>query len=347
MPTVHILGSGEHKDLIEYGLEGFGYAPGTLKEAGIVVAVGDAEIPALETRQYLIRILEPDQEIDRSELTRPQQEWMVPTELDARRLVSLAAAVGESVDVTVLVWSSPVYIARTCEPLPKLVRIYCGHGSLQIPITFAVMTEDETRADILIAPESLPQLLAAQHRGIPAIVEEGTPLAEYIQPGVNGLVKPREDFNEVLATLLQQNARLIRAMTVPQPGMYRARRHAFVRALEKAVTGKRLSVVFAHGQKPGIKPWQKKQPQGARGMRYQALVAFGADVRHVPDLSQLAAVRHDFILLGGRIQPARVRAVAQATKAPIIMCMNDAIIDVPGRTVVITWSNGTSRCFAL
>lgn len=330
MTTVHVLGEGEPKRIVEWGLEGFGYSPAPPGEkADVLVVVGPTATWPTNTRT--IRVALPEQEFDRTHL-HADDLWLVPTQQDGQRLLAVAADAGVKVRMQVLTWSHPERIRR--QPVKKavgrVIQVFRGSGSLKVPAREGNATTVMGAADLVVNPRDLPQLLRFQHMGIPALVREGTPLAEYIEEGVNGLTYDG-DVNDALEQLLQGNPRRkLRGMTVPQPGWYVARREGFVRRLEEAVTGARLRVVFAHGRKPGVTPWQK-QPIGARGMRYQALVAYGAEVRHVPDLDELPRVPHDFIMLGGRIAPERIAAIRERTGRPIVLAMNDAILGMPGR----------------
>jgi len=181
----------------------------------------------------------------------------------------------------------------------------------------------------LVAPSRFYAVLAALDRGTPVVVADDSPFAEYVDHNVNGLVVPASELEDAARDLVQTRRKL-RALTVAQPGFMRARRDAFFESLRSRVSGKPRTVVFAHGRRPEINPRDPRHVE-ARGIRFQALLSRGLTVLHVPNLEELAETTHNFVFLGGRVPIDRIRAVKAATSKPIVLAMNDAIIDIPGR----------------
>lgn len=301
----------------------------------LIVGMPD-ELPDYADR--IVVMLLPDEEVERDLLHREDVLWLVPSLRDSRRLLAAADEAGEVVDVAVVHWSTIESPLRERTLPGEFFHVARGpQSSVKIPRrTGRLIVNDDGHldgylgVDLVIEPPGLLTLLDVLGHGIPVVVGVETALAEYVTHGVNGLVCSRADMETEVAKLLASRERL-RAMTVAQPGIVTARRFNFLQRLsEHVLGGTGVKVAFAHGRKPGEKPW-KPQPINGRGIRYQALVSFGATVFHTPDVAELSRRDHSFVLLGGRIPPERMEAISKATKKPVILAMNDAILEFPAR----------------
>lgn len=185
---------------------------------------------------------------------------------------------------------------------------------------------------LLVRPESFDEVLRALHRGVPIVVPTTSPLAPYVDHDINGLVVPDDELDDAAFSLKTKQSRKLRALTVAHPGRMRMYQQAFIEAFRTRVGGRPRRVIFAHGRHHQIDPRTAASgTQKARGVRFQALVGRGFSVLHVPELSELSETPHDFVFLGGRVPAERVRAVSEATFRPIVLAMNDAILEMPER----------------
>lgn len=318
---VNVLGlPGPYRDAVDAALRFRGF------DGDPVVIVGlPTEAPRPDKR-YVVALLPGEPAPPYAWLRMPNVTWLVSSPSEISPLLN---SHDEALRIGVLPWSCTEFIVR--EPTHDPEDLYCvARGrAARIPGRLARLgVPGEDDIDLWVLPSTLSDLLRAQHQGIPVVVADDSPLAWYVEDGVDGIVCPLEEVNARVEALLE-NREQMAAMTVAQPSRYIARWSAFEQTLAAYVLGSRRRVVFAHGQKPNIDP--RTSRGGARGLRYQALQSFGYSVSHVPELHELDNQPHDFVFLGGRVPADRVRAVKAFTHKPIVMAMNDAILEMSDR----------------
>jgi len=324
VPVTVVSGSGAagYASVIREALsriEGAVVSPGD--KAKIVVIVGDIDDDtSVKAWQKLVWIILPSQRIPVEWLSRKDVRWVSLTPYDAARFTDAVAEHGAKADVQCLEWTCFHEILRHSSRSGRM-RVAFG-GKVSVPAGVRVVDEND-HADVLFDPSSLLTLLPALHRGTPVFIRGDRAIATYVAHGVTGtIVDGPEGIASALSAVLT-HPRSLRDTTVGHPGLSIARQSSFVEGLRETFLGARHKVIFVHGKKK-VNPLDT--PMNNRGIRYQTLDSFGAHVSHVSSSAGIPSANPDLIMLGGRVPPERIAALAAATAKPIVLAMNDAIV---------------------
>jgi len=310
--TIRIVGDGTDADTLRWALS---LEAEIVEEADICVVAGnldDDTYAAVKDSPSLVILCPLRANFDRKWLGLDAL-WLIRN----RRTAAGLLRGGSELRIASIGWSSPEPVRREPYELPAPTIATGVRGRrVPIPLQLAHRADEHEPATALIAPTDASSTLKALHRGIPIVDFPGSLLLWAFSRSHDGLVLSNRP--NLVAAILGDEDRL-RRRTCPQPGAVEARREAFLRELHWRVLKVKPKTIRFVNNRPN-------HPIIVTRRRFETLLDFGFCASTGP-AQTLATEHHDFVLLGGRVPPSVFRAVAKATKKPLVFAMNDALCD--------------------